>query len=127
MAKLGIKDIHFTGHVPENELISYFKLAHLYIHMSEHEGFCAPVPESFYLNIPVIAFDAGAVKETMNNGGLLVNRKDFIRIAGLMDRVLTDIELKEKILTSQKKALEKYYKNKTGSILLEYIEKLGAA
>jgi glycosyltransferase involved in cell wall biosynthesis len=127
VAKLGVKNIHFTGHVPENELISYFKLAHLYIHMSEHEGFCAPVPESFYLNIPVIAFNAGAVMETMNNGGLLVNRKDFIRIAGLMDRVLTDTKLKEKILASQQKALKKYYKNRTGSILLEYIEKLGAS
>lgn len=125
VGKLGVKNIHFTGHVPENELISYFKLAHLYLHMSEHEGFCAPVPESFYLNIPVIAFNAGAVKETMNNGGLLVHRKDFIQIAGLMDRVLTDPVLKEKILASQQKALQKYYKNKTGSILLKYIEKLG--
>lgn len=126
VGELGVKEIHFTGHVPEDELISYFKLAHLYVHMSEHEGFCAPVPESFYLNIPVIAFNAGAVKETMNNGGLLVNRKDFLYIAGLMDRVLTDPELKEKILASQQKALQKYYKNKTGKILLEYIEKIGA-
>lgn len=124
VGKLGVKDVHLTGHVPEDELISYFKLAHLYLHMSEHEGFCAPVPESFYLNIPVIAFNAGAVKETMNNGGLLVNRKDFLHIAGLMDRVLTDPALKEQILASQQNALQKYYKNKTGKILLEYIKSM---
>ena len=124
VSELEIKNVFFTGHIPDEELISYFKLAHLYLHMSEHEGFCAPVPESFYLNIPVIAFNAGAVKETMNNGGLLVNQKDFIGIAALMDRVLTDFTLKEKILVSQQKALEKYAKNKTGRILLEYIKKM---
>ena len=122
--KLGVKDVHMTGHIPDEELVSYFKLSHLYLHMSEHEGFCAPVPESFYLNIPVIAFNAGAVKETMNNGGILVNRKDFIGIAALLDRVLTDGNLKEKILVSQQNALQKYQQNKTGKILLEYILKL---
>jgi len=121
---LQVKNVHFTGHIPDEELISYFKLAHLYLHMSEHEGFCAPVPESFYLNIPVIAFNKGAVKETMNNGGILLNEKDFIKTAALIDRIVTDDALKEKILTSQQKALEKYYQNKTGKILLEYIEKL---
>lgn len=122
--KLGVKDVHFTGHIPDEELVSYFKLSHLYLHMSEHEGFCAPVPESFYLNIPVIAFNAGAVKETMDNGGILVNRKDFIGIAALMDQVLTDENLKKKILSSQQKALQKYMQKKTGKILLDYILKL---
>lgn len=124
VGKLGIKDIRFTGHIPDDELISYFKLAHLYLHMSEHEGFCAPVPESFYLDIPVIAFNAGAVKETMNNGGILVNRKEFEKIAALMDRILTDVPLKEKILASQQLALQKYYQNKTGQILLDFLEKI---
>ncbi|MCP5046155.1 MAG: glycosyltransferase family 4 protein [bacterium] len=124
VGKLRVKNVHFTGHIPDEELITYFKLSDLYLHMSEHEGFCAPVPESFYLGIPVVAFNAGAVKETMNNGGVLVNRKDFIGMAGLIDRILGDGGLKEKILHSQRKALEKYYKNKTGKILLEYIEKL---
>ena len=54
VGSLEIKNVHFTGHIPEEELISYFKLSHLYLHMSEHEGFCAPIPESYHLNIPVV-------------------------------------------------------------------------
>lgn len=123
--KLGSKNVHFTGHIPDEELISYFKLAHLYLHMSEHEGFCAPIPESFYLNIPVVAFNAGAVKETMNNGGILLNHKDFVSAAALIDRILTDSSLKKKILASQQKALQKYFKNKTGQILLEHFKRFG--
>jgi glycosyltransferase involved in cell wall biosynthesis len=124
VSKLETKDILFTGHIPDEELISYFKLAHLYIHMSEHEGFCAPIPESYYLNIPVIAFNAGAVKETMNNGGILVNDKDYIQIASLMDKILKDSDFKKKILVSQQKSLQKYYKNKTGQILLNYLKNM---
>jgi glycosyltransferase involved in cell wall biosynthesis len=124
VGRLEVKNVHFTGHIPDDELISYFKLAHLYLHMSEHEGFCAPVPESFYLNIPVVAFNAGAVKETMNDGGILVNQKDFIRAAALIDHILTNPRLKEKILNTQQKALKKYSRNKTGKILLDYLKNL---
>jgi glycosyltransferase involved in cell wall biosynthesis len=124
VSQLEIKNIHFTGHVPDDELISYFKLSHLYLHMSEHEGFCAPIPESFYLDIPVVAFNAGAVQETMNSGGILVNQKDFLQAAALMDQVLTDSRLKEKILRSQREALKKYLKKKTGKILLEHLNRL---
>ncbi len=123
-SKLEVKNVHFTGHVPENELISYFKLSNLYLHMSEHEGFCAPIPESYYLNIPVVAFNAGAVKETMNNGGVLINKKDFIQTAALLDHIIRDSHLRKKILKSQQESLKKYFKNKTGKILLGYVRNL---
>jgi glycosyltransferase involved in cell wall biosynthesis len=124
ISQLEIKNIHFTGHVPDDELISYFKLSHLYLHMSEHEGFCAPIPESFYLDIPVIAFNAGAVQETMNDGGVLMKQKNLLQAAALMDQILTDSRLKEKILRSQQEALRKYLKKKTGKILLEHLNRL---
>ncbi len=118
---LGVKNIHMPGHIPEDELISYFKMADIYLHMSEHEGFCAPVPESFYLNIPVIAFNAGAVKETMDGGGILVNNKDLLRIAALINEIKINNKFKEEILASQKRALKKYRKNRTGKILLDHL------
>ena len=124
ITELGVKDVHISGHVPEDELISYFKLTDVYLHMSEHEGFCAPIPESFYLKIPVIAFNAGAVKETMNDGGLLVNKKDHIKVAALIDTVIKDKYFREKVIKSQNIALEKYKQNKTGSILLNYLKRL---
>ncbi len=121
---LNVKNVHFTGHIPEDELISYFKLADIYLHMSEHEGFCAPVPESFFLNIPVIAFNEGAVKETMNNGGVLLNRKELIKTAALIDKIMTDKQLREGILKTQQEALKKYFRNRTGKILLEQLDNL---
>jgi len=121
--RLKTRHVHFTGHTPHDELVSYFKLSHLYLHMSEHEGFCAPVIESFHLQIPVFAFCAGAVPETMNNGGILFSRKDFMAIATLMNEVIRDSQLRNVILASQQTALRKYTRQETGRILLEYLKK----
>ena len=122
--ELRVQDVHLTGHIPFDEVVSYFKLSHLYLHMSEHEGFCAPVVESYHLGIPVVAFDAGAVAETMNNGGFLIQRKDHLGIAALIDRILTSPELQKRITAVQKKALRKYHQNRTGQILLDYLKQL---
>ncbi len=123
--QLNVRNIHFTGHIPEDELISYFKLSDIYLHMSEHEGFCAPVPEGFFLNIPVIAFNKGAVKETMNNGGVLLNKKRFLKTAALIDKIVTDDKLRRNILKTQEEALKKYSRNITGQTLLDHLKKTG--
>jgi glycosyltransferase involved in cell wall biosynthesis len=124
VAGLKTRNIHFSGHVPEEELISYYKLSHIYLHMSEHEGFCAPVPESFYLNIPVVAFDGGAVRETMGQGGILVTCKKFLEIAGIIDRIQSDRSLRQQVISSQNRELERYQQNRTGQILLNYLRQL---
>jgi glycosyltransferase involved in cell wall biosynthesis len=118
---LGTRDVHFSGHVPLAEVVSYAKLAHLYLHMSEHEGFCAPVVESFHLGIPVVAFDAGAVSETMNGGGVLIREKDPLRVAGLCHEILSHPPLRAAILAGQERALAKYRQQRTGRILLDFL------
>ncbi|TFG73803.1 MAG: glycosyltransferase [Chrysiogenales bacterium] len=124
ISRLQVKNIHFSGHVPLAEVVSYAKLSHLYLHLSEHEGFCAPVVECFHLDIPVVAFDAGAVAETMNGGGMLVREKNFIKIAALCHEILTRRELKAALLAGQRLALEKYLRPRTGKILLDYLRGL---
>jgi glycosyltransferase involved in cell wall biosynthesis len=121
---LKVRDIHFSGHVPLAEMVSYAKLSHLYLHLSEHEGFCAPIPESFHLGIPVVAFNAGAVGETMNNGGILVRNKNFLKIAALCHEILIQPQLKSVLLAGQRQALEKYHRQHTGALLLDQLRRL---
>lgn len=119
--KLELKDVHFTGHVDFPELLAYFKLSDYYISMSEHEGFGVPLLEAFYLGLPVLAFAAGAVTETMNGGGVLLREKDFFSIAALIDCLDKNRFLREKIVLSQKNALNKYEKENTARVLLNFI------
>jgi glycosyltransferase involved in cell wall biosynthesis len=120
--ELALKDVTFTGSVEFTELLSYFHLADVYLSMSEHEGFGVPLVESFYVELPVVAYAAGAVEETMNGGGLLIHEKDFSRTASLLNYLQKNESFRMKIIDSQKKALEKYRKDNVSRILLDHIK-----
>jgi glycosyltransferase involved in cell wall biosynthesis len=79
------------------------------------------VVESFHLGIPVVAFDAGAVAETLNQGGILVREKDPLRVAAVCDQVLSRPGLRAAVLAGQARALEKYRRQRTGGILLDFL------
>lgn len=122
--RLGLRDVHFTGHVGFSELVSYFKLSHFYLSMSEHEGFGVPLLESFYLRLPVIAYAAGAVEETMNGGGIILRKKNFLKTASLLHRIDKDKSLREKLISSQSESLEKYNREEVSKILLHHINRV---
>lgn len=106
--RLGVEDVHFPGHVDERELNAYYRLADIYLLMSEHEGFCVPLLESMHFGVPVIAYDAAAVPHTLGGAGLLVGEKRYEEIAELMDRVVTDSELREKLVAAGRRRLEDF-------------------
>ena len=121
---LGLKDVHFSGRVDFSQLLAFFNLAHVYVSMSEHEGFGVPLIESFYKRLPVVAFAAGAVEETMNGGGILVRQKQFHGIAAVLDKLDRDPRFREKVLTSQQIALERYRRENVTNILLDHVRKV---
>jgi len=122
VSRLNLHDVYFSGHVEFPELLAFYRVAHFYLSMSEHEGFGVPLLEAFYMRIPVIAFVAGAVEETMNGGGVLVRHKDFLRTAALLNQLDRDKALRKKIIDSQLKALKKYSRENTSRVLLEHIQ-----
>jgi glycosyltransferase involved in cell wall biosynthesis len=122
--ELDLKDVSFTGSVNFTELLSYFRLADVYLSMSEHEGFGVPLVESFYVDLPVVAYAAGAVEETMNGGGLLLREKDSSKTAALLDYLQRNQSFRSEVIDSQRKALEKYSKDNVGRILLDHIKKV---
>ena len=63
------------------DLISYYKISDVFLCMSEHEGFCVPLVESMFFNIPIIAYNSTAVPYTLDNSGILVKEKKYDEIA----------------------------------------------
>ncbi|MFN2187781.1 MAG: glycosyltransferase family 4 protein, partial [Candidatus Promineifilaceae bacterium] len=51
--------VDFPGHVSQTEMIAYFKVADLYVSMSEHEGFNVPLVEAMHKGVPVLARACG--------------------------------------------------------------------
>ncbi len=104
--KLGVKNLVFTGHVPFEDILGYYRTADLFLCMSGHEGFCIPLTEAFVFGIPVIAYDSSAVGETLGDGGILLREKDPELTAALMDEVLDSEEIKERMRRGQRERLE---------------------
>lgn len=122
---LALRDVHFTGHVAFSELLACFESADVYLSLSEHEGFGVPILEAFYKRIPVIAYRAGAIEETMNGGGILLRQKDLLRVASLIDAVIRDKEMRKRIVEGQVQALQKFSRENVSRILLRHIEEVG--
>lgn len=124
--KLNASDVHFTGHITFAELLAFYNLSDVYLSLSEHEGFGVPVIEAFYKKIPVVAYDAGALRETMNGGGVLLTRKSFFQTAALLDAVVRDESLRRSLIEGQLRALKKYQRENISRILLSQIERVRA-
>src|ERR687884_679017 len=60
----------FTGAIPDEELAIYYQHAAVYVSLSEHEGFCVPLLEAMAADVPVLAYAAAAVPDTL--GGAVV-------------------------------------------------------
>ena len=104
------EDILFTGHIPFDELLSVYELGDVFLSMSEHEGFCLPLIESSFLKVPVVAYNAGAVSETLNGSGLIFNTKKTEFVAGLLEKVINDDQIREEMKKKQKQLIESYLK-----------------
>ena len=102
-----IRDVIFTGHVSEEELEAYYKVADLFLCMSEHEGFGIPILEAMSRGIPVVAYAATAVPYTMGGAGILVRTKDEASVSRKMARVLCDSNYREKIIAGQLKRVRR--------------------
>jgi len=115
-------DILFTGHIKFDEFLSVYRIADVYLSMSEHEGFCLPVMESFKMELPVAAFDAGAIKETAGEGGVIFDTKDLERVAGTLEYLINNGQVREKLINAGKSRLDEYAEDSNPLKLLELIK-----
>src|SRR6185437_1565611 len=105
--ELKLNNVHFVGHVSNAELVAYYELADLFLCASEHEGFCVPLVEAFYKQVPVLAYAATAVPATMDGAGVLFDAKDPVHVATLMDAIVSDAPLQDRIVADQLDAVRR--------------------
>jgi len=100
---LKLENVVFTGSIPQPQLNACYRSAHIFLCMSEHEGFCIPLVESLVHRVPVLAFSACAVPETLGGAGVLFHKKQFEDIAEMMGRITRDSVLRASLLVGQDK------------------------
>jgi glycosyltransferase involved in cell wall biosynthesis len=95
----------FTGQVPNEELAVYYQHAAVYISLSEHEGFCAPLLEAMAADVPVLAYAAAAVPETLGGAGVQFAPKDLEFAAELLGVLAFDDDVRGKVIAGQRRRL----------------------
>lgn len=128
---LSLDDVIFTGHISFPAILACYKLADVFLCMSEHEGFCVPLVEAMFFGVPIIAYDSSAVGGTLGGAGILSESKDPVFTARLIDRVVNDDELKNKLISDGKKRLEDFSYEKVKALfttqLNGFITKMGVS
>ncbi len=127
VSELGTPDVYLTGHITNEELSAFYDVADLFLSASEHEGFCVPLIEAFYKDVPVVAFAAAAVPWTLHGGGVLYREKDPAAVAALMDAVLSDQSMLDTVLASQESALGRLLAEDFAGTLIRHVQTALAA
>jgi glycosyltransferase involved in cell wall biosynthesis len=120
--QLHLTNVHFVGHVSNAELVAYYELADLFLCASEHEGFCVPLVEAFYKQVPVLAYAATAVPATMDGEGVLYETKDPFHVAELIDAIVSDAALQDLIVDGQLTAIDRLRARDFDGTLLQVVE-----
>ena len=104
--ELGVEDVYFPGHIKFDEILAYYHLADVFLCESEHEGFCVPLVEAMYFDVPVIAYDSTAIGGTLGGSGILMKEKEPHLVAGMIHRLQSDPALREQVVRNQRIRLQ---------------------
>jgi L-malate glycosyltransferase len=114
----------FTGAVPDEELAVYYRRAAVYISLSDHEGFCVPLLEAMAADVPVLAYAAAAVPDTLGDAGVQFAPKNFEYAAELLGALVFDDDLRASVIAGQRRRLADFGDARTTRELASLINQL---
>ena len=119
--------VDIVGSVEPGQLEAYFRAADVYVSASDHEGFCVPVVEAMGHGVPVVAYAAAAVPETVGGAGLLLDSKQPLRFAAAVTRVLEDGALRDRMAAEATRRLKDFEKTRSADRFVDLLRAATAA
>jgi glycosyltransferase involved in cell wall biosynthesis len=108
-ARLGLTDaVERVGVVSGADLARYYATSEVFLCASDHEGFCVPLVEAMFYGLPVVAYDAAAVGETVGDGGLVLRDKAPMTLATAAHRVVSDASLRKSLVRAGRRRVEEF-------------------
>ena len=123
----GVGDaVDFTGPVPQEQLAARYEASDLFVCLSEHEGFLVPLLEAWHHRLPVIAYAAAAVPETLGRAGVLLSDKTPATVAAAAARVASDPALNRALVAAGSSRLDDFSLARMSARLLEVADALAS-
>jgi glycosyltransferase involved in cell wall biosynthesis len=117
-------EVVFAGHVEHDDLLACYAAADLFVSMSEHEGFGLPLVEAMLMNVPILAYGAAAVPDTLGGAGVQFSSKSLAEVAEVGHRLVTDAGLRQGVLRGQERRLAAFSPATVESALRAHLESL---
>jgi glycosyltransferase involved in cell wall biosynthesis len=121
---LELQDVIFTGKISFQEILAFYTTADIFLCMSEHEGFCVPLVEAMMFDIPIVAYESTAVPYTLNGSGILVDEKNPVLVSKVIDRIVSDDEIRDEIIKKQQERLKDFNKDIIINQIIEIVNKV---
>ncbi|MBZ4416749.1 glycosyltransferase family 4 protein [Myxococcus sp. RHSTA-1-4] len=120
----GLSGVHFLGRLSHAQLVAAYRSASVFVSMSEHEGFGVPLIEAMAAEVPVLAYAAAAVPETLGGAGVAFDQKRFAFFAELAVDLSEDLSLREPVIAGQTRRLEHFSAESAQAALSRALEGL---
>ncbi len=122
-SELGLSlSVRYLENLDDAALYQAYRSMDVFLSLSLHEGFGAPILEAMACSVPVIARDCAAVGETMGGAGVLIKELRPEIVAELVQKILKDRGFRESILEGQKKRVQNYSGISPAARLKELVE-----
>lgn len=122
VADLGLDEaVSVTGSVSGGELEAHYRSADVFVCASDHEGFCVPLVEAMGHGVPVVAYGATAVPETVGDAGLVLPAKEPLRLAAAVARVVADADLRRRLRAAATRRVAALAPEKSATRFVELI------
>jgi glycosyltransferase involved in cell wall biosynthesis len=117
-------EVLFLGHVEHDDLLACYRSAHVFVSMSEHEGFGVPLVEAMLTEVPIVAYRCTAVSHTLGEAGLSFDTKDIAGMAEAAHLVARDASVRRSVLAGQARRLAAFAPEAVEAALRGYVEAL---
>lgn len=123
--QLGLKErIIFTDYIDEEDKPLLYSGAKVFVYPSLYEGFGLPPLEAMTCGIPVVVSNSSSLSEVVDEAGLYVNPKDTHSIAQGIYDIITNGELRDKLVVAGRKRSLCFDWNKTARQVIEIYDEI---
>jgi glycosyltransferase involved in cell wall biosynthesis len=119
--------VRYLGHVDEPTLMALYESASVLAFPSLYEGFGLPLLEAMARGVPAVVGAAGALPELALGAAIAVEPDDVDAIAGALERLLSDAELRQKLGQEGKHRASGFTWARAAEQTLEILHRIGNA
>lgn len=117
-------EVVFTGYITQEQLVSLYRAADVFLCLSEHEGFCVPIIEAMYFDVPIIAYRSTAVTATLGEKCFLIDSKQPDNVSRCIDLLVKDKSERKQVIGNQRIQFENYSMSKFEDSVSAWIKKI---